>query len=128
MNSGQSASLNVQFDPTVTGAATGQLTIASNSSTNGSAVVSLSGTGAPHEVDLSWTTPAAGTDPVAGYNVYRSAQGANSYSLLSSPGESETAYMDTTAQSALSYDYVVKSFDGSGNESAASNMTSVTIP
>ena len=45
LNPNQSVTLNVQFDPTAAGAATGQLTIQSNSSTNGTAVVSLSGTG-----------------------------------------------------------------------------------
>ena len=46
LNPGQSATLNVQFDPTTTGAASGQLTIQSDSSTNSTAVVNLSGTGA----------------------------------------------------------------------------------
>ena len=45
LNPTQSVTLNVQFDPTTAGAATGQLTIQSNSSTNGTAVISLTGTG-----------------------------------------------------------------------------------
>ncbi len=45
LNPTQSVTLNVQFDPTATGAAAGQLTIQSNSSTNSTAVVNLSGTG-----------------------------------------------------------------------------------
>ena len=45
LNPGQSVTLNVQFDPTTVGAATGQLTIQSDSSTNSTAVVNLSGTG-----------------------------------------------------------------------------------
>ena len=45
LNPNQSVTLNVQFDPTATGAVTGGLTIQSNSSTNSAAVVSLSGTG-----------------------------------------------------------------------------------
>ena len=45
LNPTQSVTLNVQFDPTAAGAATGQLTIQSNSSTNSTAVVNLSGTG-----------------------------------------------------------------------------------
>jgi hypothetical protein len=45
LNPGQAVSLSVQFDPTAAGAATGQLTITSNSSTNGTPVISLSGTG-----------------------------------------------------------------------------------
>ena len=45
LNPTQSVTLNVRFDPTAAGAAAGQLTIQSNSSTNSTAVVSLSGTG-----------------------------------------------------------------------------------
>ena len=45
LSPGQAATLNIEFDPTAVGAATGQLTIASNSSTNGTAVIGLSGTG-----------------------------------------------------------------------------------
>ena len=39
LNPTQSVTLNVQFDPATAGAATGQVTIQSNSSTNGTAVV-----------------------------------------------------------------------------------------
>ena len=45
LNPTQSVTLNVQLDPATAGAATGQLTIQSNSSTNSTAVVNLSGTG-----------------------------------------------------------------------------------
>jgi hypothetical protein len=45
LNQGQTAMLTVNFDPFATGAATGALTLTSNSSTNPSAVISLSGTG-----------------------------------------------------------------------------------
>ena len=61
LNPGQAITLNVQFDPTVTGVATGQLTIASNSSSGSTAVVALTGTGqvVTHEVDLSWDAPSS---------------------------------------------------------------------
>ncbi|MGD0471282.1 MAG: choice-of-anchor D domain-containing protein [Terriglobales bacterium] len=45
LSPGQKTTLNIEFDPTAVGAATGQLTIASNSSTNGTAVIGLSGSG-----------------------------------------------------------------------------------
>ena len=41
LNPGQAVTLIVQFDPTVTGMALGQLTITSTSSTNGTAVIAL---------------------------------------------------------------------------------------
>ena len=45
LNPNQTMTVNVQFDPTAPGAATGQLNIVSNASTNGSMTVGLSGTG-----------------------------------------------------------------------------------
>jgi hypothetical protein len=45
LNPGLALTLDVQFDPTAAGPATGQLTITSNSSINPTAAVSLSGTG-----------------------------------------------------------------------------------
>jgi len=40
----------------------------------------------------------------------------------------DTSYADTTVQSGQAYDYIVKSVNSSGVESAASNKTSVQIP
>lgn len=42
---GQTFTLGVQFDPTTASAATGQITVGSNSSTNASSTIALSGTG-----------------------------------------------------------------------------------
>ncbi len=57
LNPGQEATLNLEFDPTAAGPATGQLTIASNSSTNGTAVIALSGTGTAAPVVAVAVTP-----------------------------------------------------------------------
>jgi len=121
--------LDVQFDPATAAAATGQLTIQSNSSTNGTAVISLSGTGesASHEVDLTWDAPTSSADPVAGYHVYRSS-GSSGYQLLNSSLDTQTTYVDSNVQSGATYDYVVKSVDSSGVESTASNEATATIP
>jgi hypothetical protein len=43
LNPGQSTTLQVQFDPAMSGAASGQITISSNSSTGGTTVITLSG-------------------------------------------------------------------------------------
>jgi beta-glucanase (GH16 family) len=45
LSPGQEATLQVEFDPTVVGAATGQLAITSNASTGGTMAISLGGTG-----------------------------------------------------------------------------------
>jgi hypothetical protein len=127
---GQTATLNVQFDPTAAGAATGQLAIASNSTTNGTAQIALSGTGvaASYVINLSWNAPASSPDPVAGYNAYRASGGSTAYQLLNSSLDTQTAYVDSTVQSGQTYSYIVKSVDASGIESAPSNPFSVTIP
>jgi hypothetical protein len=127
---GQTATLNVQFDPTVLGAASGVLSIVSTSSTNGTAAVALTGTGtsASYSADLSWDAPTDSTDPVAGYNVYRSPSGGSTYALLNSAVDTLTTYVDSTVQSGDSYDYIVESVDASGVESAPTSPIVVTIP
>jgi hypothetical protein len=65
VNPGQSTTLSVQFDPSAEGAATGQLTITSNSSTNSTAVVALNGTGIPQLTGFSCSSASmtgTGTD------------------------------------------------------------------
>ena len=65
LNPGQTATLTVQFNPTVAGATAGQLTLTSNSSTGSSAIVGLTGTGVPVLNGLTCTTSSfsgAGTD------------------------------------------------------------------
>jgi hypothetical protein len=130
LNPNQTATLTVQFDPTVAGAATGTLTIVSNSSTNPAAVISLTGTGVgiSYEVDLSWDAPTNSPDPVAGYNVYRSPSGASKYAQLNSTVVTQTSYADTTVQDGQNYDYIVESVDASGATSVPSNTYTAVIP
>ena len=125
----QSITLQVQFLPTATGAAAGQLTISSNSTTGSTAAVALNGTGtaAPHEVDLYWTAPTNSTDAVAGYNIYRSTIN-GAFQLLNSSPDPQTAYIDSSVVSGATYNYIVKSVDYSGIESIASNQITDTIP
>jgi hypothetical protein len=128
--SGQTATLEVQFEPTTAGTATGQLTISSNSSTNGTATIALSGTGtaAFYAVNLSWNAPTSSIDPVAGYNIYRALSGSSTYVLLNSSIDTETSYVDSTVVSGKAFDYITKSLDAAGVESLPSNIFSVTIP
>jgi hypothetical protein len=128
LNTGQSVELNVQFDPTVTGAVTGQLMITSNSQTNGTAMIGLTGAGQSEGVELNWQAPSSPDDPIAGYNVYRSPSGISTFQLLNSSIEAQTAYADNAIQSGQAYDYIVKSVDDFGVESAPSNTFTITIP
>lgn len=128
LNPRQAVMLNVQFDPAAVGAAAGQLTIASNSSTGATAAISLSGTGTQPEVELSWDAPTSSIDPVAGYNVYRAPSGSADFQLLNSSDDIESANVDSTVQSGQRYAYIVESVDASGVESAPSRVFSVAIP
>ncbi|MBS1806297.1 MAG: choice-of-anchor D domain-containing protein [Acidobacteria bacterium] len=122
LNPGQSLTLQVQFNPLTAGSFTGQLVIASNASTS---TIPLFGTGASHQVELSWNAP---TTPVVGYNVYRALSGSTSYSRLNSSLDAISAYTDGTVKSGTGYDYIVRSVNSSGTESSPSNKTSVKIP
>ena len=119
----------VEFDPTTAGAATGQLTVTSTSSTNGTAVVTLAGTGTTttYAVDLSWDAPSSSPDPVASYDIYRAPSGGSVYQLVNSSVNTTTAFVDSTVQNGLSYDYYVESVSTSGMESVPSNIFSVTV-
>jgi hypothetical protein len=128
---GQTITLSVEFDPTVTGAATGQLTIISNSSANPTAVIGLSGTGATaslYSVDLSWDAPTSSPDPVAGYNIYRAPSGSSNYELLNLSVDTATTYVDDTVVSGQNYDYEVESVDASGIESVPAGPVTAIIP
>jgi hypothetical protein len=130
LNPNQSVTLTVQFDPTAAGAATGKLTISSNSTTGGTTQVTLSGTGTAvqHSIDLSWNAPSSSADPVTGYNVYRSTNGGGSFAKLNASPESQAEYTDSAVQSGTTYMYQVKSVDASGVESSASNQISLPVP
>jgi hypothetical protein len=129
LNPTQTLTLQLQFEPTTTGVLSGQITISSNSISGGAAVVALTGAGiaVAHEVDLSWDPPTSSTDPVVGYNIYKSTAG-GSFVLLSSLPDSTIVYVDHSVVSGDRYSYTVKSVDSSGVESVASNPTTATIP
>jgi hypothetical protein len=130
LNPNQTLALKVQFKPTASGAATGKLTINSNSTTGATATVALSGTGtaaAAHQVDLSWNAPANSTDPVAGYHIYRAA-GSGPTQLMNSSMDTQTTYVDSSVASGTTYNYNVKSVDKNGIESVSSNQVAVSVP
>jgi fibronectin type 3 domain-containing protein len=81
-----------------------------------------------HEVQLNWDAPTGSSVPIAGYHIYRSINSNSPYQLINPSLETQTTYSDTTVQGGTSYDYVVKTVDTSGAESAPSNATAVTIP
>jgi hypothetical protein len=127
LNPGQTLNLTLTFNPTTVGAATGQLTISSNSSTNATVTIGLSGTANPHQVDLAWNPASSSSVTITGYRVYRSNSGTGGFAALNS-ASSQTSFTDSGVQSGAAYDYYVTSVDSSGVESSPSNTTTVTIP
>ncbi len=120
------------FTATVSAVSTAETATLTASSGGGTQAytISLSATGsaASYEVDLTWDAPVASSDPVEGYNIYRAVSGSSTYELLNSSTEASTTYTDTTVANNTSYTYYVESVDASGNQSAPSNVFSVTIP
>ena len=128
LNPGQTATLNLSFLPTVVGAAAGQITITSNAINGGTVVIGLSGTAqTTYQVDLTWEAPANSSDPVVGYNVYRSTSGGG-YRLLNAVVNVPVTFVDNNVQNGISYAYYVTSVDSAGNESSPSNTWSAAIP
>ena len=127
LNPSQTATLSLQFEPTVTGAATGNLTITSNAASNSTDVVALSGTGVPLEVDLTWSAPST-SDSIAGYNIYRAASSTSSFARLNASVNSPASFMDSTVTAGTTYQYYVTSVDSAGTESTPSNTATVAVP
>ena len=121
--------LTVLFTPAAAGTSTGQLTIASNSSSGSTALVSLNGsaTATQHSVDLTWSAPANSPDPVLSYKIYRAAT-SGSFTVLNASAIAQTSYVDQSVQSGTTYTYYVTSVDASGTESAPSNEIGLTVP
>jgi hypothetical protein len=120
--------IQVQYDPTATGTASGALTFSSNSTTGSTSTVNLSGNGtaAQHQVSLSWTAPANSHVPVTDYNIYRATGSSSSYQLLNS--STSTSFVDSSVQANTAYTYYVTSVSGSGTESSPSNQATLTTP
>jgi len=124
---GSSATFNITFAPQASGAASANVSFASNA-TNSPVVESVSGSGtsAPqHSVALSWN---ASTSTVAGYNVYRGSVSGGPYAKVNSALDASTAYSDASVQAGQTYYYVVTAVDGTGTESPYSNQVQAVIP
>jgi hypothetical protein len=130
LNPGLAVTIQAQFDPTLAGAASGQLTVTSNSASNSTAVVQITGRGVAvqHSIDLSWNAPTTSTDPVAGYNIYRSTNGGTTFTKINGSPETVLDYTDSAVQSGTTYTYVVKSVDVGGQESGPSNQINLPVP
>jgi hypothetical protein len=131
LNPGQTAQLEIEFDPTAAGAASGTVTLTSNCSSGSTSTISLSGTGetgtTSYEVNLSWNAPSSSPVGVTGYNIYRATGSSASYQLINSSADTSTSYTDSTVASNTSYSYYVESVDAQGDHSVPSNSYTVSV-
>jgi hypothetical protein len=81
-----------------------------------------------YQVELAWEAPESSTDPVVGYNVYRTAGGSDIYTLLNPTVLMVPAFTDTTVAGGRTYDYIVESVDAQGKQSLPSNTFTAVIP
>ncbi|HET6177239.1 MAG TPA: choice-of-anchor D domain-containing protein [Candidatus Sulfotelmatobacter sp.] len=124
---GSSASFQMTFTPTATGAASANATFVSNAA-NSPSVQSLTGSGtAPqHSVSLGWNTSTS--SGVAGYNIYRATASAGPFTRLNSALDAAPYDTDTSVQAGQTYYYVVTAVTTTGMESGYSNEVQVVIP
>jgi hypothetical protein len=125
---GQQVQFTVTFTPTGTGAASGNVSFASNAS-NSPTIETFTGTGAPpptHSVNLSWT--ASTSQNIIGYNIYRGVKSGGPYSKINSVLNASTVYTDTTVTDGTTYYYVTTAVNSNNEESAYSNQTTAVIP
>jgi hypothetical protein len=126
LNPGQTLVLTLVYKATTTGSQKGVLTINSNSSTNPSLTINLNASTTGHRVELSWNPPAASSNAVSNYKIYRATGTSGTFAKLATTGQS--SYTDTNVQSGTAYNYYVTSVGSSGQESKPSNTFKVTIP
>ena len=123
---GQEISVAVTFNPAVTGAAIGTLTVTSEATP---LQIGLSGTGVntpvQHSVVLSWSPS---TSAVVGYFVYRGNGLNGTLSKLITSIVPTTSYTDSTVVAGQAYNYAITSVDSGNVESTFSNQVSLTIP
>jgi hypothetical protein len=122
--------VQVQFDPVTTGAASGALTFTSDSSLGKVSIVTLAGNGTStttqHQVTLTWNPPVNSPVAVASYNIYRASGGSSSFQLLNAA--TSTTFVDLQVTTMTTYTYYVTSVDGAGTESIPSSKVTVTVP
>jgi len=92
-------------------------------------------TGTPHGVSVTWTAPTAGSDTnaIAGYNIYQCAgtcTAASVWTKIDTALDISTGYLVPLASltPGATYSYASTAVDTAGNESAFSNIATVSLP
>lgn len=74
----------------------------------------------PQDIQLSWNPSADGNSGVAGYHIYRNGE------LVADKIATSGGFLDRQLDGSTRYEYQVRAFDGSGNESGLSNTAAGT--
>jgi len=125
---GQSATLDVTFDPKTATAQSGTVKISSNA-TNSPLTIVVAGTGASgpaHSVTLSWG--ASSTSGIVGYYLYRSTTAGSGFARLVASPLTALQYTDGSVQSGKTYYYEVTAVNSAGLESARTPEATAVIP
>src|ERR1035438_10231380 len=82
-----------------------------------------------HSVGLTWGASAAGTYPIAGYNVYRAPSTApTQYVQINTALLTTLSFTDGAVSNSATYYYAVTAVDTQGNQSAYSTAGATTLP
>ncbi len=82
-----------------------------------------------HSVGLTWGASAAGTYPIAGYNVYRAPSSApTQYVQINTALLTTLSFTDGAVSNSATYYYAVTAVDTQGNQSAYSTAGATTLP
>jgi fibronectin type 3 domain-containing protein len=125
---GQSATLDVSFDPKMATAQSGTVKISSNGA-NSPLTIVVAGTGVSgttHSVALSWG--ASTTIGIVGYYLYRSTTAGSGFARLVASPLTGFQYTDGSVQSGKTYYYEVTAVNSAGLESASTPEAAAVIP
>ncbi|HEX8924870.1 MAG TPA: Ig-like domain-containing protein [Terriglobales bacterium] len=78
-----------------------------------------------HSVTVDWTE---NSTSVAGFNVYRKASGATSYTKITPTMTTATTFVDYNVTAGATYTYVVTAISNTGTESGYSQPATATVP
>jgi hypothetical protein len=125
---GQSATLDVSFDPKTATAQSGTVKISSNAA-NSPLTILVAGTGVSgtaHSVALSWG--ASSSSGIVGYYLYRSTTAGSGFARLVASPLTGLKYTDGSVQSGKTYYYEVTAVNSAGLESASPPEATAVIP
>jgi hypothetical protein len=90
-------------------------------------VTGLIATAVPGQIDLSWSAPGNGGDPITGYRIERRTCAGSWSVLVADTGTTGTSYSDTTVVPGTCYGYRVAAINGVGTGAASTESTDTAI-